>query len=251
MNGAVLQRRGGLARVRVYPRLRSTNSKAAELAAEAEPRLPAAVIALRQTAGRGRGANTWYSDAGSLTVTFALQPHLGHPATEVALRSGLAVAIALAAWVPAEDIRVKWPNDVLIRGRKVAGILCERVADADLIGIGLNVTTRLAHAPREVARHATTVAETAGRRVTVEAVFLAIAAEVLRLWDRSDWLEHLRHIHALHGKRVEIDQGDRLLRGLCRGLDPSGRLILDDGKRRHLLENGHVAAWEDDGIVAW
>lgn len=240
MNGAALQRRGGLAEVRVYPRLRSTNSKAAELARRGAITLPGAVIASRQSAGRGRGANTWYSDAGSLTATFVLPARGDRPATEVSLRAGLAVFDAISAWVPADDLKVKWPNDVLIRGKKVAGILCERVGTADIIGIGLNVTTDLSAAPADMPRRAVSLAAASHGAVEREEVFVALAIALRGMWDSDDWLPRLRRVHALTGRRVAIHTGGHIIRGTCRGIDDTGRLLVDDGSRTHAISSGHV-----------
>ena len=240
MNGSTLKRRSGLAEVRVFPRLRSTHSKAADLVRQDEVTLPAAVIASRQSAGRGRGSNVWYSDAGSLTVTFVMPARHDRPATEVSLRAGLAVFDAISTWVSDDELKVKWPNDVLIGGKKVAGILCERVRAADVIGIGLNVTTDLSAAPNDVCRRGISLANYSAGVVTREDVFVALAIAMRGLWDSDDWLPRLRRYHFLTGRQVTIDVGNQCLYGQCRGIDDTGRLLIDDGRQLHAISSGHV-----------
>ncbi|HXE54290.1 MAG TPA: hypothetical protein VN541_14800, partial [Tepidisphaeraceae bacterium] len=109
-------------RLHWYPRLRSTNDHAALLRRRGDLFAPAVVLTGHQTAGRGRGGNTWWSRAGSLTVTFVLaaddrvQPH------QLPLVAGLAVRNAAAELARDPGIQLKWPNDLLYRGRKLAGL---------------------------------------------------------------------------------------------------------------------------------
>ena len=134
--------------MRVYPRLRSTNARAAELLERNELQLPAAIIASVQTAGRGRGHNAWHADAGSLAITVVLPAQKNHLPNQLPLRAGLIVRSVIARSVPPEKLQVKWPNDLLADGKKLAGILCERVRDGDVVGIGVNVTTDLSRVRR-------------------------------------------------------------------------------------------------------
>src|SRR5688572_30222561 len=138
-----------------FPRLRSTNNHAAELRRRGGLFAPAVVLTGRQVAGRGRGSNAWWSAAGSVTVTFVfpveehLSPH------QVPLLAGLAVRDAAAELVGDDRVALKWPNDVLYDGRKLAGLLCERVSKADLIGVGLNVNNHPREAPPALRRQIT------------------------------------------------------------------------------------------------
>src|SRR5437763_624333 len=127
----------------------STNDLARDLAVSGPADLPLAVLAARQTRGRGRGAHAWWSDAGSLTFSILLDPaaHGLDAAHEprLALAAAVAIVEAIAGEVPAGALGIRWPNDVEAGGRKLAGILPERVATASgprlVIGIGLNVLT--------------------------------------------------------------------------------------------------------------
>src|SRR5882724_2962305 len=104
-------------RLHWFPRLRSTNDHAIEMRNRGELFAPAVVLTGRQTAGRGRGSNTWWSKPGSLTVTFVLaagdkvEPH------QLPLVAGLAVRNAAAELSGNDAIQLKWPNDVLHNGK--------------------------------------------------------------------------------------------------------------------------------------
>ena len=130
----------GLKPVRLYwyPRLRSTNDHAALLLA-AKNSSPAAVLTGHQMAGRGRGDNRWWSDGGVLTVTFAIPIEPQIPPHQIPLLAGLAVRNAAAALANKPGIKLKWPNDIVLDGMKLAGLLCERIDGIDLIGIGMNI----------------------------------------------------------------------------------------------------------------
>jgi BirA family biotin operon repressor/biotin-[acetyl-CoA-carboxylase] ligase len=242
--------------VRVYPRLRSTNLRAAELLERDELRPPAAVVASLQTAGRGRGANAWWSDAGSLTVTFVFPASADRPPQELPLRAGLAVLSVAARHVGPERLRVKWPNDVLAGGRKLAGILCQRVGNADLVGDGLNVSTDLATAPPEVRRRAISLAELTAKPPTRADAFVQLALALREAWEvppgtsghasapGPGWIEELNRVHALTGQIVAIDTGDRIVRGPCRGIDRQGRLLVETPEGVQAIASGQVGSGE-------
>src|SRR5579862_3978982 len=135
----------------------STSDRAAELVKQPRLACPFLVLAERQTAGRGRGSNWWWSAPGGLTFSLALDARqCGLPVERlplVALAAGLAVCDAIEPLLPGVAVRLKWPNDVYVAGRKACGILVEApgVSPARLIvGIGINVNNTFAAAPREL-----------------------------------------------------------------------------------------------------
>src|SRR4051794_40910895 len=138
-------------RLHWYPVLRSTNDHAADLRAAGKLYAPSVVLTGHQKAGRGRGANTWWSRPGCITATFVfpiddqVQPH------QIPLLAGLGVRNAVAEITGIDDIQLKWPNDVLYKGQKLAGLLCERKEKADLVGIGLNVNLKPEWIPEDLA----------------------------------------------------------------------------------------------------
>jgi BirA family biotin operon repressor/biotin-[acetyl-CoA-carboxylase] ligase len=235
-------------RLHWFPRLRSTNDHAAALRKRGELYAPAVVLTGHQLAGRGRGSNTWWSGDGSLTVTFvfAAEEHLAP--YHVPLLAGLAVRNAVAALTGADAIQLKWPNDLLFNGRKLAGLLCERVHKADLVGLGLNVNVERREIPTALRGSVTSLSEIARREFDLTQVLITVAKHLhgaLLHRDEQSFAaamrEYDRH-HALLGRRVSVIGGgnEPAIRGKCEGLDEMGRLMLRDGRTLHRVIAGHV-----------
>src|SRR5688500_7623604 len=127
----------------------STNDTAAVLAREGAA-APAVVVAGRQTAGRGQRGRCWFSGRESLAATFILPIHPERPLPQLPILTGLAVREALAGLVGEIGLNVKWPNDLELHGRKVAGILCERKNGVDLVGVGINIRHDAQEVPTEL-----------------------------------------------------------------------------------------------------
>ena len=235
-------------RLHWFSRLRSTNDHAAFMRKHGRLFAPAVVLTGRQIAGRGRGGNTWWSERGVLTVTFVLPVESHLAAHQVPLIAGLAVRTAIAELTADDSIQLKWPNDVLHRGRKLAGLLCERVDKADLIGLGLNVNVDPSRAPRALQKRITSLSQIAGRPFDMTQVLGGVAQHVHRLLARRDELpfgqalrDYDRH-HALVGRRVVVGgaTGNGPISGRCEGLDSHGRLLLRNRKRLERVIAGEV-----------
>jgi BirA family biotin operon repressor/biotin-[acetyl-CoA-carboxylase] ligase len=195
----------------------STNQRARELAEEGAAH-GTLVTADEQTAGRGRQGRTWETPAG---VAIAASLILRSYDELLPLRAGLAVADVAG---PAS--LVKWPNDVWIDGRKVAGILAESRDDWAVLGIGINVALDPATLPPEVAA----IAGTLGRDASEIEATLGELLERLEhrlAADKDATLADLRDRDALLGRAVQWDGGH----GEAAGIDEGGGLIvrLDDG----------------------
>jgi BirA family transcriptional regulator, biotin operon repressor / biotin---[acetyl-CoA-carboxylase] ligase len=234
----------------------STNDLARQVLAGGGVGLPLLVLAGRQTAGRGRRSRSWWSDEGSLTFTLGIDPasHGLRPGHEprLALATAVAVIDAIAPLLAPAEAGLRWPNDIEVAGRKLGGILPERVEAADgprlIIGIGLNVTTRLDDAPTEVRRMATTLAES-GRRPTapgdrddiLRSILSEIAA-VLDLLARDDpaLARRWEQLDTLRGQRVRVDLGPRIVAGIGQGIDPEGGLRLKSEAEDLTLHGGQV-----------
>lgn len=211
-----------------FEALDSTSSHARRLAEAGSLATPCVVIAARQTAGRGRHGKRWLSDDHAVTATFCLdvEPTSGIGA-DVGQRVAVAVAEALERFAP--DVRIKWPNDLLIRERKVAGILLERIDRLLLIGIGVNVGSAppvrdgvglasTARGPQKPTREA--VLAELSRSLERWLVAAPPAEAVRQSWDRRD---------ALRGRKVAVftDPGAaETLRGIAEGIDEAGRLMV-------------------------
>lgn len=230
----------------------STSDEARRLVLEGRTTLPAVVWANRQTAGRGRGSHTWWSDDGSLTFTVALDPAAHGLRTEHEPRLALATAVAvidvLESNLPGGTLGIRWPNDIEVDGRKLGGILPERVETPGgprlLVGIGLNVRTNLADAPRAIRAMATTVEEfrgpvdLAGLLQAILGRFETVLPELAR--DDPALAERWNQLDTLAGQSLRVDLGTRILTGRGLGIDPRGGLRLVGETGEFTLYGGQV-----------
>ena len=200
----------------------STNERAKALAAAGAPH-GTLVTAAEQTAGRGRQGRSWLAQAGAaVLMSVVLRP----PPEALPL----AAAVAVAEAVPVETA-IKWPNDVLVDGRKLAGILVEGRPQEGwvVLGIGLNVSG----IPEEVADIAASLGDADRDEVLaallerLEARLASPLEEVLDEWRRRD---------ALHGRQIAWDGGA----GVAAGIDADGALLVDTDDGRVALVAGEV-----------
>ena len=237
-------------RLHWFPRLRSTNDHAAELRRRGELFAPAVVLTGHQTAGRGRGAHAWWSGRGCVTVTFVfaidekVSPH------QLPLVAGLAVRNAAAELSGDGGVQLKWPNDVVYGGKKLAGLLCERAHKADLVGLGLNVNLDRNDLPPPLRGQAVSLSEIAGAPVDLTLALSTVARHLYRLTSRrgeqpfADVLREYDANHALVGRDVTVVDGadTPALTGRCEGLDEMGRLLLRSrGVLRRVISGTVVA----------
>ncbi len=221
-----------------------TGSTNADLLAAAVRGAPegSVLVADVQTAGRGRLARSWITVPGAaLACSVLLRPAAVPPARRawLPLLAGVAAAAAVRAST-AVDARLKWPNDVLAGGGKLAGILAEQQAGAVVIGIGMNLTAAPAAgagAPAPVSL-AQLGAVAAGRDAVLAALLAGLADWYLRWRDaappgdpqasglRAEYLE----LCATVGQQVRVQlPGGRLLTGRADDVDAAGRLVVDTG----------------------
>jgi BirA family biotin operon repressor/biotin-[acetyl-CoA-carboxylase] ligase len=234
-------------RLHYFPTLRSTNAHAAVMRKSKRLFAPAIVLTSNQIAGRGRGSNTWFSSAGSLTVTFVL-PIDAYEPQQLPLIAGLAARAACAELTGCAGIMVKWPNDLLADGKKLGGLLCQRVDKVDLVGIGINVNTPLNDAPRALRKQITSLRQLAGAQLNINDVLITLAGHLRRLvrlrneTSFAAFVEEFRHYDALAGKRIHLigENGEPAIHGICDGIDDSGRLLLRDRLITHRVIAGHV-----------
>jgi BirA family transcriptional regulator, biotin operon repressor / biotin---[acetyl-CoA-carboxylase] ligase len=205
-----------------------------------------AVIAEEQTAGQGRHGHSWHSEKGlGLYVSILLQPDLkweSAPTLTVAL--GLATAEAITTTTGlACDLR--WPNDIMIGGKKAAGILAQLIEPAAVAGIGINVNHE--QLPAELAEEATSLRQESGREQSREQLLIellpAIDRYVSLLAERGpDPILDLfsRRSSYASGKRVTVQQGDSVFSGTTAGLNDAGFLVVrkDDGSDEIILAGG-------------
>lgn len=228
----------------------STNAEAMRRA-EAGARTPSWVWARRQTAGRGRQGKTWVSEPGNLYCSALLEMALAPQAlTQLSFVAGLAVHSAahccLADVSRPLDLTLKWPNDLLLNGNKISGILLESTVRPGgsavvTVGIGLNV----GHSPQaETLPYAAGSLATAGASAGLEEALEHLAdafAHWLAVWNEAAGFEAVRdawmeRAHGL-GTQVTVNVPDECLVGRFEGLDYDGAMILetDGGAKRRIL----------------
>jgi len=235
-----------------YFRIPSTNAAALRLAAEGAPH-GAVVLAEEQTAGRGRLGRPWYSEKSSgIYASIILRPPLSPAAAPaLTLMAGVAAQKAIAATTGlAADIR--WPNDVLVNGKKVCGILTEMQAEVDrlhvvVLGIGINVNH--ARFPAELSSSATSLRLETHRNISRLQLLAALLREIERHYQML-LKEGTQPIIARWaaassftcGKRVRVVTASGEMLATTAGIDASGALRLrrDDGSEESLLA-GEVA----------
>jgi BirA family biotin operon repressor/biotin-[acetyl-CoA-carboxylase] ligase len=214
------------------------------------------IIAESQTAGKGRLGRSWHSERESgLYVSMVL-----YPKASPSLAPLLTLATTIAAHNAIEratdlDVDIKWPNDLLIGGRKVAGVLAEMQAEIDrikmlVIGIGINVNHE--SFPADIAERATSLRIATDRphsRIEILADFLQEFESLYLAFERSgpgaivqNWM---RLSSFAHGRKIEINDGVRRIAGTTRGLNPLGALRVEqaDGRTEEVY-SGEVVSWE-------
>lgn len=225
----------------------STNSQALRWS-PARSDLPLLIGAEHQCAGRGRGKNAWWAGSGAVTCSLVLEPQNWSIETAqwplLSLTVGLAVCRALEEQLRDAEVRLKWPNDVLVQGRKICGILIETVPDCPgrlVVGIGLNVNNSLADAPAEIRETAISLAELTGhshdRTQLLLNVLTLLDEEFAALGQRDpELLPRCRHRCYLTGRMVTIRDVTSQSTGMCLGLDDDGalQLMTESGPRRFL-----------------
>jgi BirA family transcriptional regulator, biotin operon repressor / biotin---[acetyl-CoA-carboxylase] ligase len=218
--------------VTVVPQTGSTNADLLEQA-RAGAAEGVVLVAEEQTAGRGRLGRTWSAPAGAaLTFSVLLRPSDVPPARLgwLPLLTGVAVATAVRAQagVPAS---LKWPNDVLVGERKLAGILAEAHGDAVVVGVGLNVTLRPAELPVPAATSLLIEGAASTDRTSLLAAILTGLAQRYRTWRADPDAPGLRADYlrwsATVGREVRAElPGGAVLTGTAADVDDAGRLVL-------------------------
>jgi BirA family biotin operon repressor/biotin-[acetyl-CoA-carboxylase] ligase len=234
-----------------HAELGSTNDRCAELAKRGAQKLPLLVTADRQTAGRGRGRNLWWTGPNSLAFSLLLQPLAPQSESNemlgrhlkcspnisltplLSLAAGLAVVDAVKPRLKNQDIGLHWPNDVIAAGHKLSGILVEVLADGRIIiGIGINTNDPIADAPQELRSIATSLLDLTGANHDHTEILVSLLKglekhladlkrEPSQVTLRADALCLQRN------RPLTLQQGAETVNGVCRGIAPDGALLLE------------------------
>ena len=217
-----------------FDEIDSTNEEARRLAQAGECG-PLWLTAVRQTAGRGRRGRSWDTPSGNLAATLLINPD--RPEKEwpqLSFVAAIATSDMAASFAPSARISLKWPNDVLADGRKLAGILLENAHGALAIGIGVN----LKHYPSDTEFPATSLAALEAGVPLVEEALARLAGGFARWYDiwsaqgfaaiRDAWLARAQGL----GTRIRARLVTEERSGMFEGIDESGALLLNEGLGR-------------------
>lgn len=247
-----LAARWGASAVRLYRQVGSTNDAARALGAAGAP-AGTVVVAEEQLSGRGRSGRTWSSPPGlGLWFSVLLRPSGRCETATLPLRIGLGLARVLDPFTRHDAVSIKWPNDLLLRGRKLGGILCERSWQAGsgvlVVGVGINVLHRPDDFATELRDLAISLAMgSAGTPPDRLAVATAAVRAVLAVDAEGEWGEEqrreLEHRDALRGRRISVLEprtGALLSEGTAEGISGDGALLVRDGSRVLEIRSGTV-----------
>lgn len=237
---ALLTEQKMTAEFRFFETIDSTNTEAERQLAQGCP-TPLVIAAGHQSKGRGRLGRVWFSeDPGNLYLSFVFRP-LIHPGRmqrfTLWMGSELCAELNDAFDLP---VRVKWPNDLVADGRKIAGILTEARIDADhtrdvVLGCGINVNSKISDWPVEVQKVATSLSMIAGQPLDLNSMATALICRVLKAYDlfiadrfadafQTNW----ERFSALDGQEVVANGPQGEFRGRAEGIDDGGALLLRD-----------------------
>lgn len=225
----------------------STNNKAKQIALEEKE--GTVVISEMQTSGRGRRGREWHSPKGGIYVSFILKPNMSpEKAPQITLVSSLALVEALNSMFQKLNAKIKWPNDVLISGKKISGILTELSSDMEkinyiVVGVGVNISTGINNLPE----NATSLKLELNEEISVK-LFLKSFLEhydsiyqeyltggidqIIKRWkNNSDTL----------GKKVKIIGINETYEGLAKDIDENGALILQTKDKEIKVYSGDVS----------
>ncbi|HEX2477029.1 MAG TPA: biotin--[acetyl-CoA-carboxylase] ligase [Lacipirellulaceae bacterium] len=255
--------------IEIHTTLGSTNDRAAELARDSTIDLPALVVARLQTAGKGRGRNRWWSADGAITFSLLVDRATTgvQPASwpQLSLATAVAICDALSAELesaanPKSEIRnpksvrrlgIKWPNDVILDGGKVGGILIESpggaapAKDRLIVGIGVNVNNSWRSAPRSFGPNGIALCDVTETSHNVQTVLIqtlnALQQRIRQLvngdstlpdaWQRLCWLTE---------QGVDVHASGHWITGVCLGIDRDGALLVENVNGVHRVRDGSV-----------
>lgn len=234
-----------------YDETDSTNVRASRLAEEGAEH-GTLVVADQQDAGKGRRGRGWSSLPGTgIFMTLILKPELNPSnASMLTLVAAMAVAKGITRCTGMEA-KIKWPNDIVINGKKVVGILTEMSAQMDyvnhiVVGVGINVNNE--SFPEEIAQNATSLLLQSGKRVNRAALIEAVWEEFEHYYDRFMAYQDLRDLRkeydaslANKGQKVRVLDPKEPFEGVAQGITDRGELIVDTWEARKLVSSGEVS----------
>jgi BirA family biotin operon repressor/biotin-[acetyl-CoA-carboxylase] ligase len=216
----------------------STNDAAMKIAAERDDPEGIVVVADTQTGGRGRLGRNWVSPPGvNLYFTILLKPAFSPDEAPLLTLMAAVASVSAIRMVTGLDAGIKWPNDILVSGRKAGGILLEMRTDADkirfvAIGIGINVNMDVEALPEEIRSLSTTLTKEGNIKVDRARLLENILTEAERLYKDVVAgkgfviLKEWREFSSMAGRQVSVQMHDKIISGIAEDIDDKGRLIV-------------------------
>ena len=199
--------------------IRSTNLYAREHLWELNP--PVAIFSSYQTGGMGTKGRVFHSPPGGLYMTYV--DGIESPFISMLVPLGITEALDRLG----VKTRIQWPNDIYLDGKKLGGVLIEKVEGLYLIGVGINCNTALADFPLELRGMVTTLKEAMGKEYDIIQLGVGIIENILY------FVEHPEYIHSLYSERMygvgmvfDVEVGGGVLRGVVKGVNKEGHLLL-------------------------
>lgn len=220
-----------------YAKIGSTNDEAFRLARQGAPE-GTVLVAESQSAGKGRMQRPWHSPPGAnIYTSIILRPAFEPPrATQISIAAGIAVAETLGGYCPGK-VSLKWPNDVLVGGRKICGILAQmklsgNTIDFVVVGIGINVNMKREDFPPDIQNIATSLAVETGGETSRVKLIIGLYENAAKWYReltengfgpvRENWIS----LSSMIGKPVSVLCHGETLTGVAAGLDDDGALML-------------------------
>jgi BirA family biotin operon repressor/biotin-[acetyl-CoA-carboxylase] ligase len=218
----------------------------------------AVIIAEAQTRGRGRSNRSWVSPPFvNLYFSVILRPQLPPVhAPQLTLMAAVALTDTIAEFLPSPPI-IKWPNDILVGGKKLAGVLTESSCDSEriefvILGIGVNLNYPVASMPEVIRERATSIVSLTEKNVSREAFMRRLIQDLDRCYGELEEVgfnslaTRWEAVFGLRGKKVRVEMAEQIMIGTARGIDKDGALILEDerGERQRIVAGDVVPVEE-------
>jgi len=247
----------GQQKIAYYRETDSTNLRAKELAEHGAPE-GTIVIAEKQTSGRGRRGRIWFSPAEKgIYASLILRPSLPPNETpKIVLLTSVAAADALSTQTHL-DVMIKWPNDILVKGKKIAGILIDIGTEMDavnyiIVGLGLNVNVPYHSLPEAIRNDATSVLIETGKqtlRKDIVQEYLQCCETYYEWFNKGRFkeiLERWKKYANIMGQRIRVDLAGKTHTGYVSHIDPDGILVITDSTgRTHRIFSGDMTVMNE------
>jgi len=231
--------------------VKSTNDIASQVAGD-YPDESVVITSEKQTLGRGRLGRSWHSpEKVGAYISIIITPKISlEKAPGLSIMTALAAAETFEKYCPGK-VRIKWPNDILLGNRKVAGVLTELYTknnkiDYVVVGIGINVNQKPPDFPQNLRKTATSLRQVVGKKINraeLTAEFLNNFEKEYKKYQKNQLagsLKRVRLYSSLLGQKITIKAGDKLLTGKAVNIDKTGALIIEMGGKKVIVSGGEV-----------